>query len=76
MRDYKVVIPSAGIGSRLGSITKNFNKALVTIGEKPSICHIIVLSYTPRCNVYFFSICVCQLICAILLDNLFYTPKL
>jgi choline kinase len=41
MRDYKVVIPSAGIGSRLGSITKNFNKALVTIGEKPSICHII-----------------------------------
>lgn len=41
MSNYKVVIPSAGIGSRLGVLTKNFNKALVTIGTKPSICHVI-----------------------------------
>jgi choline kinase len=38
---YKVVIPCAGTGSRLGEITKNFNKAMVTIGDKPAICHII-----------------------------------
>ena len=37
----KLVIPSAGIGSRLGAYTKNFNKALVTIGNQPSIIRII-----------------------------------
>jgi choline kinase len=38
---YKVFIPCAGTGSRLGSITKNLPKALVEIGNKPSISHII-----------------------------------
>lgn len=38
---YKVVIPSAGVGSRIGSFTKFLNKALVTIGDKPAIAHII-----------------------------------
>ena len=38
---YKVVIPSAGIGSRIGSYTKYMNKALVTLGKKPAICHVI-----------------------------------
>jgi len=37
----KLVIPSAGIGSRLGEYTKNFNKGLVTIGNQPAIIRII-----------------------------------
>ena len=39
--DYKVVIPSAGIGSRVGPYTKFMNKALITLGDKPVISHII-----------------------------------
>jgi len=38
---YKVLIPSAGLGSRLGDLCKNINKALVPIENKPSICYII-----------------------------------
>lgn len=38
---FKVVIPSAGIGSRIGAYTKHMNKALVTLGKKPAICHVI-----------------------------------
>lgn len=38
---YKVFIPSAGIGSRLENYSKHINKALVTIGHKPTICYII-----------------------------------
>ncbi len=37
----KVLIPCAGIGSRLGYFTKNFNKALIQVGLKPVISHII-----------------------------------
>jgi NDP-sugar pyrophosphorylase family protein len=39
--NYKVCIPTAGIGSRLGSITKNLNKALVSLQNKPIISHIV-----------------------------------
>tara|TARA_A100001035_G_scaffold279946_1_gene283145 strand:- start:3504 stop:5072 length:1569 start_codon:yes stop_codon:yes gene_type:complete len=42
----RVVLPTAGIGSRLGSITVNFNKALVPIGKKPAISHVI--DYYPK----------------------------
>jgi len=38
---YKVLIPSAGLGLRLGGISKNLNKALVPIDNKPSISHVI-----------------------------------
>jgi len=38
---YKVVIPSAGIGSRIGPYTKFMNKALVTINNRPAITHVI-----------------------------------
>lgn len=38
---YKVVIPSAGLGSRIGAHTKHINKALVTIGDKPAISRVI-----------------------------------
>ena len=38
---YQVVIPTAGIGSRLGSETQNLNKSLITLGNKPIISRII-----------------------------------
>ncbi len=37
----RVFIPTAGTGSRLGLLTKNLNKSLITIGNKPVISHII-----------------------------------
>jgi len=40
-KNYKVVIASAGTGSRLGVYTKNINKALLTVGGKPAIAYII-----------------------------------
>ena len=33
MPNYKVVIPTAGLGSRIGPYTKFKNKALVTVGQ-------------------------------------------
>ena len=41
MTNYKVLIPSAGTGSRLKLLSKHVNKALVTVGFKPVISHII-----------------------------------
>ncbi len=38
---YTVCIPTAGTGTRLGTATKNLNKALVEINNKPIISHII-----------------------------------
>lgn len=38
---YKVVIPSAGLGSRVAAHSPNINKALITIGNKPVISHVI-----------------------------------
>jgi len=38
---YKVVIPSAGLGSRVGPYTKFINKALITIAGRPAISHVI-----------------------------------
>jgi len=38
---YRVLIPTAGTGSRLGNLTKYINKALVGIANRPTICHII-----------------------------------
>lgn len=39
--NYKVLITTSGIGSRLGELTKYTNKALVRIGKKPAISYII-----------------------------------
>jgi choline kinase len=36
-----VVIPAAGLGSRLSSFTKNYSKAMCTLGSKPIISYII-----------------------------------
>jgi choline kinase len=38
---YRVCIPTAGTGSRLGSLTKFINKSLVSIANRPTLCHII-----------------------------------
>ena len=36
-----VVIPAAGLGARLGDFTKNYSKAMCTLGKMPIISHII-----------------------------------
>ena len=41
MAEYKVLLTTSGIGSRLGNLTKFTNKSLVRIGDKPVISHII-----------------------------------
>lgn len=38
---YRVLVPTAGTGSRLGDLTKYVNKSLVAIANRPSISHII-----------------------------------
>jgi len=38
---YRVVIPTAGIGSRLRGLTKYINKSLVGIANRPTIAHLI-----------------------------------
>jgi len=42
---YRVCIPCAGTGSRLGKLTKTINKSLVGVDNKPMLSHII--SYFP-----------------------------
>ena len=39
--NYKVFIPCAGTGSRLGEKTKLINKSLLSVGNKPVISHIV-----------------------------------
>ncbi|MBI2102537.1 NTP transferase domain-containing protein [Candidatus Woesearchaeota archaeon] len=39
--DYKVCILAAGMGTRMKHFTRTFNKAIIPIQGKPSICHII-----------------------------------
>ena len=38
---YRVCIPTAGTGSRLGSLTKFVNKSLVSIANRPTLSHLI-----------------------------------
>ena len=38
---YRVVIPTAGIGSRLEKLTKYLNKSLVSVVNKPILSHLI-----------------------------------
>ena len=38
---YRVMIPTAGVGSRLGKLTKHINKSLVSISHKPILSHLI-----------------------------------
>ncbi len=41
MAEYKVLITTSGIGSRLGELTKYTNKSLVRVGKKPAISYIV-----------------------------------
>ena len=41
MAEYKVLITTSGLGSRLGNLTDYTNKSLVRIGDKPAISYII-----------------------------------
>ena len=50
MEEYKVLITTSGIGSRLGKLTNFTNKSLVRVSDKPAISHII--EYYPK-NVSF-----------------------
>lgn len=38
---YRVVIPTAGTGSRLGPLTKFVNKSLVAIANRPTLSHLV-----------------------------------
>lgn len=38
---YKVFIPVGGIGSRMADFSRTYNKAMIPVQGKPSICHII-----------------------------------
>lgn len=40
---YRVCIPTAGTGSRLGELTKYINKSLVSLANRPILSHIIEL---------------------------------
>ena len=39
LMSYKVIIPTAGLGSRLENLTKNINKSLISIDHKPVLGH-------------------------------------
>jgi len=41
MEEFKVLITTSGLGSRLGNLTDYTNKCLVRVGDKPVISHII-----------------------------------
>lgn len=41
MTKHTVIIPTAGLGSRMGNYTKNLNKALLPYKDKPVLAHII-----------------------------------
>ena len=38
---HKVLISSAGVGSRVENYSKHLNKSLITVGRKPAVAHII-----------------------------------
>lgn len=40
---YRVCIPTAGTGSRLGGLTRFVNKSLVSIANRPTLAHLIEL---------------------------------
>ena len=41
MKNYKVLITTSGVGSRLGELTSYTNKCLIRVGKKPAISYII-----------------------------------
>jgi len=49
MEEYKVLITTSGLGSRLGDLTDYTNKSLIRVGDKPALSHIIE-SYSKESN--------------------------
>ena len=47
MEEFKVILTTSGLGSRLGELTNYTNKSLIRIADKPSISY-IVESYPPN----------------------------
>lgn len=41
MEEYKVLITTSGLGTRLGELTNYTNKSLIRIGKKPAISYIV-----------------------------------
>jgi len=41
MYNYKLFIPTAGIGSRVSGQSNNLNKGLIAIDNKPVLSHIL-----------------------------------
>jgi NDP-sugar pyrophosphorylase family protein len=41
MEEYKVIITTSGLGSRLGELTNYTNKSLIRVADKPAISYII-----------------------------------
>ena len=41
MYNYKVLLPTAGIGSRVSDQSHNLNKGLIAIDNKPVLSHIV-----------------------------------
>jgi len=41
MAEYKVLITTSGLGSRLGNLTDYTNKCLIRVADKPAISYII-----------------------------------
>ena len=41
LKEYKVLIPTAGLGTRLEQFSKNLNKAMISVNNKPVISHVI-----------------------------------
>ena len=41
MYNYKLFIPTAGIGSRVSNFARNMNKGLIGIDNKPVLSHIV-----------------------------------
>lgn len=39
--NYKVLVTASGVGSRLGELTKNLNKALVKVAARPALSYIL-----------------------------------
>jgi choline kinase len=41
MEEYKVFIPCAGVGSRMGALTTDINKCLLSVNREPVLSHLV-----------------------------------
>lgn len=50
MEEYKLLLTTSGVGSRLDELTKYTNKSLIRVGKKPAISYIIE-KYSPNIEI-------------------------